>query len=308
MRKWRTKGTNVVTVCHPHNKPHAALDQDGVLVLYKPAFWTVTTSGTKKGDRMSKAPQLQDYLRDTFGKQYPYLVSDFRAGCVHRLDIQTSGPILVGTNEKAFNEMRSGLRTHAWYKEYLALMHGAVPPNRCCGVMDFKLFTKQDGQGWRTEVNNKKGEAAETRFECITAYRGKSVTGGQSQRFTLVRLQLITGKTHQIRVHLQALAKQLGLPVHGIVGDYKYLPQSQVRNDRRICARVFLHAHRLHFPKPGKGRDAGMHRIICPLPPELQKALNCLQKDERTTEQFRLANRDRSPLTPVEALECSVVS
>lgn len=293
----------VLQLCEPSRDPHAAVDRDGIVVLYKPAFWTVTTSDGGQDDWPDVArggPRIQVWLRQKLGKQYPFLCENPRAGLVHRLDVQTSGPILVGTEEQSFLEMRDNLRKHLWYKEYLALMHGAVPPKRCCGVLDYKLFTKQDrGLGWRTEVNNRKGEYAVTRYEAVEAYRCRDVHKGSTQRYTLIRVQLITGRTHQIRVHLQEFARDLGLPIRGIVGDYKYLPQEQVRCDRRLCARVFLHAHQLHFPLPRKHRT--ILRVKCPLPPELQRALGKLERDERTTEQFRALNRRDSVLQPLDS-------
>lgn len=306
-----------IKLCEPWREPYAAVEECGICVIYKPAFWTATTSTTVEEEliqaRQSRTPRLQGWLRTKLGHQYPFLRENPRAGLVHRLDVQTSGPILVGTEEKAFLEMRDNLRKHMWYKEYLALMHGAVPPKRCCGTLEYKLFTKQEkdrGMGWRTEVNAKKGEYAATRYEAVESYRCRAVERGHTQRFTLIRMQLITGRTHQIRVHLQEFARDLGLPVHGIVGDYKYLPQEQVRTDKRICARVFLHAHRLHFPLPVvQGKPKILLRVKCPLPQELQRTLGKLERDERLTEQFRERNKKESVLQPIDfACDSDVVT
>lgn len=107
-----------------------------------------------------------------------------------------------------------------WYKEYLALMHRAVPPTRYCGALEYTHFTKQDrGLGWRTEVNNRTGEYAMTRYEAVEAYRCKNSERVYTQQYTLIRMQLLTGRTQQIRVHLQEFARDLGLPIRGVVGD-----------------------------------------------------------------------------------------
>lgn len=287
-----------VRFVHPQVEPHAPVDESGIMVVYKPAFWTTTTTTTPEEEQKCHLPRVQGWLRENRGDTYRFLYDNPRAGLVHRLDVQTSGPVLVGTNQQAFEEMRENLHRHTWYKEYLALMHGAVPPRRCCGSLEYKLFTKQDrGWGWRTEVNAKKGEIAITRYEAVEAYRCESVEKGQTHRYTLVRMQLITGRTHQIRVHLQEFARDLGLPVQGIVGDYKYLPREQVRTDKRICGRVFLHAHRLHFPMPG---NKAILRVRCPLPPELQRTLSHLELDERLTAQFRERNAKDSLLQPLD--------
>jgi len=168
-------------------------------------------------------------------------------------------------------------------------MHGAIPPQKGCGVLNYKLSTKQDSsrRGWRTEVNTWKGEPAETRYQAIASYRCRPQfeSSEPTKRYTLLRVHLVTGRTHQIRVHLAELARELGFQVRGIVGDYKYLPTKQVVEDKRLCNRVFLHAQLLEFPLPGS-RDA-QFRVQCPLPPELQRALGRLEKDERTTEQLQ---------------------
>jgi len=256
---------------------------------------TATAEEDKKQEWKSGTPRLQTWLRDVMGKQYAFLQKNDRAGLVHRLDVQTSGPLLVGTNYKAYEALRHSLHKRKFYKEYLALMHGAVPPKQCCGTLTYKLLSKQEhGRGWRTEVNKMKGDHAATKYEAIAAYRCRDVVRGGTQRYTLMRMELVTGRTHQIRVHLQAFARDLGLTVHGIVGDYKYLPSWQVRQDRRICTRVFLHAHRLHFPVVQTPNE--MH-VECPLPPELKRALRKLELDERMTDMFVEQNKRGSEMS-----------
>eukprot|EP00811_Abedinium_folium_P003979 NODE_13660_length_1153_cov_6.248538.p1 GENE.NODE_13660_length_1153_cov_6.248538~~NODE_13660_length_1153_cov_6.248538.p1 ORF type:complete len:297 (-),score=75.96 NODE_13660_length_1153_cov_6.248538:94-984(-) len=233
---------------------------------------------------------MQTWLMKALGNRYPFLHSNPRAGLVHRLDVQTSGPMLVATRADTFEEMREHLHRKRWYKEYITLMHGAVPPHKGCGVLTYRLLTRQDvGCGWRTEVNNKKGEPAETRYQAIASYRSRPHfdASGPVSRYTLLRVHLVTGRTHQIRVHLAELARELGLQVQGIVGDYKYLPRAQVSIDRSICRRVFLHAQTLEFPPPrswGQRECRRSLRVQCPLPVELRQGLNRLEKDERTTE------------------------
>mmetsp|Transcript_24355 Transcript_24355/g.56437 ORF Transcript_24355/g.56437 Transcript_24355/m.56437 type:complete len:158 (-) Transcript_24355:154-627(-) len=127
-----------------------------------------------------------------------------------------------------------------------------------------------------------------TRYEAVAAYK-YSEGHGKTQRYTLVRLHLITGKTHQIRVHLMELAKQLNLKTHGIVGDYKYLPPRNLKLDKRFCRRVFLHCYRLHFPMPDF-KDAKC-KIRCPLPVELQQALKQIDFDTDLTRSYRTRNQ-----------------
>ncbi|CAE8616071.1 unnamed protein product [Polarella glacialis] len=284
------KAENDVEV-EPTQGPMVALDHDGVLVVIKPAFWTVTTAIDSSQIR-SRLPQLQSWIVETLGDRYPFLRENNRGGLVHRLDVQTSGPILIATQPRTFKFLRQSLHEHKLYKEYIALMHGALPPDRCTGVLDYRLLTLKDkGASWRTEVNEK-GENAKTLYEALAVYQ--DTHKGKIGYYTLVRLQLLTGKTHQIRVHLQALAKDVGLRVRGIVGDYKYLSPDQCRQDKRLVQRVFLHAFRLHLPTPG---GAGkMRQVRCALPPELKKTLSIMEVNEELTQELRRRRRLAKPV------------
>ena len=65
--------------------------------------------------------------------------------------------MLVATSNTTFGQMAQHLHEKKWYKEYMALMHGALPPKRSQGVLNYRLYTKsENGRGWRTEVNAKK--------------------------------------------------------------------------------------------------------------------------------------------------------
>lgn len=168
-------------------------------------------------------------------------------------------------------------------------MHGAIPVRQSYGSMNYPLLTLKEGGGWRTVVD-RRGEESLTHYEAIAGY--KIAQGhGKIQRYTLVRLQLITGKTHQIRVHLMELAQQLGLKIHGIVGDYKYLPRKNLKLDTRLCRRVFLHCWRLHFPMPGSyNGDEDKCKVRCNLPVELQTCLKKLDLDKVLTAGYRKHN------------------
>ncbi|CAJ1425766.1 unnamed protein product [Effrenium voratum] len=287
--------------CFPQELPKVAFDQDGVLVVYKPAFWTMTTC--VEGVMSHRHTALQDWIRDNLGRRYPWLHQNERAGLIHRLDVQTSGPIIAGGHPKAFKQLRESLHVHKFYKEYIALMHGALPIRSCCGEMDYPLLTTRERgyAGWRTVVDPS-GQQALTKYEAVAAY--KLILGhGRTQRYTLVRLQLITGKTHQIRVHLMELARRENLKTHGIVGDYKYLPPRSVKLDKRLCRRVFLHCYRLHFPLPDTKEE--MCKIRCPLPLELTQALDQVVLDRSLTERYKARCRQCRVMQPDKYIEQS---
>lgn len=275
--------TLVHVPCEPRDSPHSVFDRDGVLVVYKPAYWTVTTSGKCGG----RSPPMQSWLRKHLGARHPFLLSDRRAGLIHRLDVQTSGPLLIATRRDTFAHMRQSLHDRKWYKEYITLMHGQLPLERCSGVLTYPLRSKQFCGGWKTEVCPE-GKAAKTRYHAVAAY--SRTVRSETRRYTLVRVHLVTGRTHQIRVHLAELARELGLPICGLVGDYKYLQRSQLAEDRRLCTRVFLHERFLEFPAPSAASTKVC--VKCPLPRELDRTLSQLKRDDRCTRMFQHAHLD----------------
>lgn len=275
--------TLVHVPCEPRDSPHSVFDRDGVLVVYKPAYWTVTTSGKCGG----RSPPMQSWLRKHLGARHPFLLSDRRAGLIHRLDVQTSGPLLIATRRDTFAHMRQSLHDRKWYKEYITLMHGQLPLERCSGVLTYPLLSKQFCGGWKTEVCPE-GQAAKTRYHAVAAY--SRTVRSETRRYTLVRVHLVTGRTHQIRVHLAELARELGLPICGLVGDYKYLQRSQLAEDRRLCTRVFLHERFLEFPAPSAASTKVC--VKCPLPRELDRTLSQLKRDDRCTRMFQHAHLD----------------
>jgi 23S rRNA pseudouridine1911/1915/1917 synthase len=167
-----------------------------------------------------------------------------RAGIVHRLDRDTSGLLVVARTEPAHAALKEQLRHREITREYLALVEGR--PAARAGTIDAPLGRDRR---MRTRVSTDTDEPrpAVTHFEVEQPLTG----------FTLLRVRLETGRTHQIRVHLAAI----GLPV---VGDPVYgVPDEQLK-------RQFLHAWRLAFPHP---LTAEAVEVESPLPPELQAAL-----------------------------------
>lgn len=160
----------------------------------------------------------------------------------------------------------------AVYKEYRALMHGALPDSMKEGSITHRLSTSSANGASFTSVDPK-GKPSETRYEVIGRYRwGK---GSKAHDYTLLKVHILTGRTHQIRVHVQELAREAGLEHCGLVGDYKYLPQKQNQEDKKFCPRVFLHESVLEFVPHGQQQPV---RIECALPQELNDVLDKLHK------------------------------
>ena len=172
-----------------------------------------------------------------------------RPGIVHRLDKDTSGIILVAKNARAHWHLQAQFKERTVDKTYLALVHGHVSPER--GLIDAPIGRHPRHRKRMAIVPAAKGRAAQTEYEVVAYY---DVT-------TLLAAHPLTGRTHQIRVHLASIG-------HPVVGDRVY-----GRRDAYKLGRHFLHAHRLRFRRPS---DDAIIELESPLPPELQALLDRL--------------------------------
>lgn len=169
-----------------------------------------------------------------------------RPGIVHRLDRDTSGLLVVARSERAHRRLQRMLRERVLERTYLALVHGATPP----------AMTIDRPIGRDRRIRTRMAIASqEDGREAVTHARRLEELG----RFTLLEVRLETGRTHQIRVHLESVG-------HPVVGDRVY----GRREEALGLERQFLHAARLVFPHPIT--DAPID-VESPLPHDLELAL-----------------------------------
>jgi 23S rRNA pseudouridine1911/1915/1917 synthase len=168
-----------------------------------------------------------------------------RAGIVHRLDRDTSGLLVVARSEIAHARLQAALADRRIEREYLALVEGR-PPART-GTIEAPVG-RDPRVRTRMAVGGAGAREARTHFVLERALAGTS----------LLRLKLETGRTHQIRVHLQAIG-------HPVCGDPEYGTAGMLGLERQ-----FLHATRLAFEHPITGERV---EIVSPLPEDLQGAL-----------------------------------
>ena len=174
-----------------------------------------------------------------------------RAGIVHRLDRDTSGLLVVARSDEAHRRLQRALAERHILREYLALVHGR-PPART-GTIEAPIG-RDPRMRTRMAVDGAHPREARTHFE-IERPLGS---------FTLLRLRLDTGRTHQIRVHLQAIG-------HPVAGDPEYGPPTGGHAAGTLgLGRQFLHAARLSFAHPFT--DVPID-VLSPLPADLQGAL-----------------------------------
>ena len=213
--------------------PKVVFEDKTILVLDKPAGLVVEA--------------LQDWLKDYLKIKGRGVGG--RAGMVHRLDKETSGLLVVAKNSQAFENLQKQFKERRVEKQYLALVHGKVRPQQ--GEITASIS--------RSPFNRKKFGVFLGGRQAKTEYRVKK----DYPPYTLLELTPLTGRTHQIRVHL----KHLGYP---IVGDAKYGGRKTARADRQWCPRQFLHASRLGFIHPQTGKKV---EFSSKLPSDLRKAL-----------------------------------
>lgn len=180
-----------------------------------------------------------------------------RLELVHRLDRDTSGCLLISKKASVLRTLHELIRENRVDKRYLALLAGSW--RKGARQVDAPLLKNTLQGGERVVRVDPAGKPAETRFRRLERY----------QDATLVEVELITGRTHQIRVH----SAWLGSPV---LGDSKYGDEAANRRMRESgLKRLFLHAHRIRFRWPGERADT---LIEAPLPEALQTVLDNLKK------------------------------
>ena len=166
---------------------------------------------------------------------------DLRPGIVHRLDRFTSGVLLAARNDEAHRDVALQFSSRKVEKIYLALVEGALHGSG--RIM--RPITRDPNKRARMTAKLETGRTALTDWEAIEHYQG----------FTLLRILLGTGRTHQIRAHMAAIN-------HPVAGDFLYGAA------RSPWGRYFLHAHRLTFRSPATAEPV---TVEAPLAPSLNE-------------------------------------
>ena len=171
-----------------------------------------------------------------------------RPGIVHRIDKDTSGLIMAAKNDKAHLALSEQLKEHSVTRKYIAIVHGNLPHDQ--GTVDAPIGRDPKDRKLFA-VNTKNGKRAVTHFRVIDRY----------PEYTVLELQLETGRTHQIRVHMQFIG-------HPLVGDPVY-----GRNKGVTMNGQALHAAILGFVHPTTGQYL---EFEAPIPDDMQKALEMI--------------------------------
>jgi 23S rRNA pseudouridine1911/1915/1917 synthase len=219
-------------------------ENDDLAVINKPAGMVVHpaaghATGTLVQAALSAIPDLQG------------INGEERPGIVHRLDKETSGLIVLAKNEQAHRWLQDQFRLRKVKKVYLALVDGRPPTP--VGRVEAEIARDPSHRKQMAVVSNGRGRPSTTEYRTLEEF----------DKFTLIEAHPLTGRTHQIRLHLAFL----GCP---IVGDTIYGKKRATVD----LHRHFLHAAKLSFVFPGE-KEA--HTFEAPLPPELEEVLTLLR-------------------------------
>ena len=175
---------------------------------------------------------------------------EIRPGIVHRLDKDTSGLLIVAKNDKAHVNMSEQIKNHEVKKTYIALVRGIVKENEA--TIDMPIGRSRSDR--KKMAVDKNGRNAITHIKVLKRY----------DKYTLLEINIETGRTHQIRVHLS----HIGYP---IIGDYTY---SNGKNEFGVIGQC-LHAKSLEFKHPITGKEI---KLEAPLPSYFENILKELDK------------------------------
>jgi 23S rRNA pseudouridine1911/1915/1917 synthase len=245
----------------PEDIPLAMVyEDDDLAVVDKPAGMMVHAGA---GSAERNAGTLVNALLHYFGQRLSSVGGELRPGIVHRLDKQTSGLIVVAKNDVTHRKLSEMFSERRLRKVYLALVHGWIAEDT--GTIQLPIARDLVR---RTRMTTKRagGRTAVTHWQVLERLEGAF------GKFSLLEVRIETGRTHQIRVHMQALG-------HPVVGDFLYGAPHLIKSangfgDVLELPRNFLHAAELDFAHPRTGAPLSLH---ADLPPELANFLQQLR-------------------------------
>lgn len=209
------------------NSPTIIADTDSWLVLDKPTGLLV------HADRASTEPTLVDWLVERYPGIAKVGEDPVRPGIVHRLDREVSGLMVIAKTQDAYENLTRQFRARLTKKTYLALVHGRLDKDE--GDIKFRIARSSSHARMAARpAHEEQGKAAWTHYRVLERWHGA----------TLLQLEILSGRTHQIRAHLHALGKP-------VIGDTLY---SLKKTDRNVAAsRLMLQSVGLEFNDPETG-------------------------------------------------------
>jgi 23S rRNA pseudouridine1911/1915/1917 synthase len=251
-------------------------------VINKPAGMMVHAGSGQNEDARSRGT-LVNALLFRF-KALSATGGDLRPGIVHRLDKDTSGLIVVAKNDRTHAALAELFSSRQIKKTYLALVQGAV--ERAKGTINSSVGRDPQRRTRMTTKPLSDARAAVTHYEVVRRLANRF------GKFTLIKVRIETGRTHQIRVHMASIGYPVvGDTLYGGPGHLTDQVASQAATskaarrksepERLRLGRNFLHAARLEFPHPKTGK---LLELEAPLPAELEEFLSQLEDGQSPAE------------------------
>ena len=259
-------------------EPTVVYETPRLMVLNKGPYWLCTFDNRKSKkyvpdslrdksmcyDRRSwqdivnsnKMEHFDLYLSRRFHDEMAWSLALEGAGCIHRLDKNTSGCILRAKTQIAFDQLTRDLHAHKITKLYLCLAHGKAPLGQETVIEDKIGIDRFRNEAF---IDDYWGDWAVTRVRCVAHLKDAA-----DKWYSLCKVEILSGRTHQIRVHMM----HRGLP---LVTDPKYNPML-VCKDEQWCPRIFLHASSMVLLN-----ECEQCPIVAPLAVDLRGALSKLR-------------------------------
>lgn len=207
------------------------------------------------------------------------LVNGGQVSIITRLDRETSGIVLVATTSEAARRLGLAMQAKAFTKTYLTIVWGW--PTEDEFEIDAPLQRKgeiEESPVWVKQIVHPSGKEARTSFRVLHRFN-KTTTNGE--QFSLVECQPVSGRMHQIRVHLQHSGHpMLGDKLYGKPGEQCYLEFIETGWTDSLENQLLLNRQALHSSKLSWSDELGQHEWTCPLPTELE---NFILADEAET-------------------------
>jgi 23S rRNA pseudouridine1911/1915/1917 synthase len=226
-----------------------------ILVINKPPGVVVNRAQSVKGETIQdwaeKKLEISNTTPVSWGDTF-----ESRAGIAHRIDKETSGILVIAKNPVSFSSLQAQFKERTIQKTYLALVHGDVLPAE--GDINAPVG--------RLPWNRERFGILPEGKEAVTHYKKLRVVkhGVSGEPVSLIELTPHTGRTHQIRVHMQYIR-------HPLVGDYVYAGRKTSRLDRTWVPRTMLHAWKMTLTHPVLGTPLA---IEAPIPDDMDRIIH----------------------------------
>ena len=225
-------------------------EDDDLVVINKPAGLIV-----HRTNEIDTRPSVVDILLKKYKGMKKIGDNPLRPGIVQRLDREVSGVMVVAKTQKMFENLKKQFHDREVEKKYTALVYGKLPKEH--DEISFAIARSKSQGRMVARTGEQDGKEALTQWDVVDRFKN----------VTLVDVKILTGRTHQIRVHFLAVD-------HPVVGDRLYRKKSMRHVKEKNLGRLFLHANSLTIHLA----DGKKKTVKVPLPKELKMILDALPR------------------------------